>query len=255
MIQKQEDTQEKTIYDFIEKEINAAKDQLLENPDKQLANQIHSQILEAWDNIKNKHCSQTTGGDKDLRPKYVIAQGLIEKALGKALEAKNVTSVDVYIIAPKMPTPLLLESSKGLSEIDFTKPIDLSCYRNGILKSLLNTVGFKLHPVFSIDAMTSLSDEEFENYTNIQKFNSFEHGKVLKCRIADFPLKMSGAIYMINGGKQYITVQTLQANQTDSKNHTWAIKFGSKAEERKTEVEKLLLEQGVDNLFMASKVK
>ena len=182
------------------------------------------------------------GNDAEERPPYVVMQGLIESALTKALISGSIKNIKMFIIAPRMPTPLMLQETKSLSEIDFTQPQDLSKYRNPILIKFLQAGG-TLNAIYAHDAKGVLAETQAEA---IETYNSFceNYANLLdlpeiEINIQDFPVAMTGALYNLDG--EYIVIESKQVAQIDNAlQQTWAIRFGAQAIDRVNEMKMFL---------------
>lgn len=221
-----------TLTPFIEQKVTAAKEDLLQNEDKVGAEKLSKALDTILADIKEKGFSESTGLDADLRPSYVVMQGLIESAIADALFDKKIEAAEATIITPKLSTPLTKEKSKSISDITFNDPAEFAFYRHGTLLKFLEAKG-TLNSVYQLTAKTALTGG-FENYSNLV------NAPVLN--IKDFPLEMAGAIYHACG--EAITVESRQVGQPTDKASKWAIKFGEHTATRKQEINSFLEANG-----------
>lgn len=217
-----------TLIPYIEQKVTAAKEDLLQNEDKVNAAKLSQGLDEILNSIKEKGFSESTGIDAELRPSYVVMQGLIELSIAKALSDKKITTAEASIITPKISTPLTLDVSKDLTKVSFDDPKAFAFYRHGTLLKFLEAKG-TLNTIYSKSAETSLTGK-FEG------FKTLVNAPVLT--IKDFPLEMAGAIYHANG--ESITIESRQVGQPTDKESKWAIKFGEHSNTRKAEINSFL---------------
>lgn len=231
------------LYSFIEGELSRAKLDLDENTVSSLEeiNNLKTNLDKIWVSIKEKGSSESKGLDKDLRAGYVTMQGIIELAISRALEKDKIDDVAVYIVTPRMPTPLMLKGGSGLAGIDLGEPQEFARYRNLILIELLR-VGGVVNALYSHNAKSALLNEDqgFENYaTYCEQNDNLIDSPVIKIDVEEFPLEMTGAMYLVDD--LVITIESRQVTQIDDrKEQAWAIKFGKSAELRKREVDEFL---------------
>lgn len=231
------------LYSAIEEEVDLAQ---LELSNNRLSTELEivglkTKLNEMWRCIKEKGFVEEIGGDFKLRPAYITMQGIIERALIKISKEEKVKEIGGWIVTPRMPTPLMLNSSSGLSEIDLRDPLGFVRYRNAILIDFLET-GSVLEVIYSQNARSYLSDErlsdeglsliQYESYRN--RYPNLIDLPVIRRDIAEFPGAMTGAIYWV--GDLSISIESRQLGQASDGLRTWAIKFGSYAKEREREV-------------------
>ena len=221
-----------TLTPYLEQKVTAAKEDLAQNEDKVGAAKLSSGLDEILKNIKENGFSESTGLDAELRPSYVVMQGLIELSIAKALFDKNITAAEASIITPKISTPLTLEASKNLTQIAFDDPKAFALYRHSTLLKFLEAKG-TLNTIYLKSAETSLTGK-FEG------FKTLVNAPVLTTK--EFPLEMAGAMYSLEG--ETITVESRQVGQPTDKSSKWAIKFGEHSNSRKAEINVFLKANG-----------
>lgn len=231
--------------EFIEQEISSAKAELDKNTISQTADikKLQEGLDSIWRNIKEKNYAENNGTDAELRPSYVVMQGIIEREQARALEKGAIKSAEGFIITPRMPTPLMLDSGKNLGEVNLADPQAFALYRNPILNEFLQAGGI-LNAIYSHDAKTALSNHEtgLANYaTHLTKYKNLKDNPIIKSDMAKFPAELTGAMYLVDD--QPITVESKQITQIDnSKAQSWAIRFGKAAEPRASILNKFLKE-------------
>lgn len=230
------------LYPLIEQELSRAKLDLDVNTVSSVAEiqSLKTDLDQIWVNIKNKGFSESNATDTDLRAAYVTMQGVIELAITKALEKGTIQDAVVYIITPRMPTPLMLQGGSGLSEINLKDPHGFAKYRNPILVRFLRAGGV-VNAFYSHDAKTVLLDQVLglEYYASYCNDYSNLIDNVIGINFKEFPAEMTGAVYLIDG--LLITIESRQLMQIDNTSQqSWAIKFGKHAELRKNNVDKFL---------------
>lgn len=237
------------LYPFIELEIAAAKAQLQQNPDKKNAEKLIADLDNMWTNINQSGYTESTGIDNDLRPSYVVMQGIVELAQSKALAANKIKHAEGFIIAPKMPTPLMLSSSMSLAELDIDDLRSFAYFRNGTLKEYFKNNGV-IHAVYSHDARAALAMNQAIELANYEKYQSpqLKDQPIISVDMTNFPPQIAGALYNVDGN--WIAIESRQLNQMDdSKTQIWSIKFGNHSQERKNAVKKFLDENGAKDLL------
>lgn len=232
MIQSAEAKTLQILLPYLESEVTAAKVDLSQSEDKLAAAKLSNGLDEILKSIKEKGVSESTGLDAELRPSYVVMQGLIELSIAQALMNKKIETAEASILTPKISTPLTLDVSKDLTKIVFDDPKAFAFYRHCTLLKLLEAKG-TLNTVYTLSAKTALTGP-FENFKNLV------NAPVLT--IKDFPLEMAGAIYHIND--EAITVESRQVGQPTDKASKWAIKFGEHSNTRKAEINSFLKANG-----------
>lgn len=192
-------------------------------------------ILEA---LETRGVSKHNGLDAELRPAYVIMQGIIERAQTIALEKGYLSKIEACIITPRMPTPLMLAEGCSLKDVQLNDPLAFAYYRHTSLHNFLKT-GSRLECLYSSSARATLANEtpELKNYDNcLAYYPNLIDFPLTNIPMESFPKHLSGAFYCINDDL-YISIQSRQVSQADgTQAHVWAIKTGTPAEKRATKV-------------------
>jgi hypothetical protein len=230
-------------------------DQELERAKLSLDHNTHSSISEIevlkmkldilWGAIMNQGYAENIGTDFDLRPVYITMQGIIETAITKAFQNHLIKEASINIIAPRMPTPLMLKAGTTLDAINLNDPQGFAAYRNHILVKFLKAGG-SLRTFYSHDAKSILSKQElsielenYESYCNL--YDNLYDIPVLKIDFEKFPQEMTGAIYELDGSR--ISIESRQVDQIDNQDHQlWSIKFGKYTDARMNEIDSFLKE-------------
>lgn len=195
-------------------------------------------LIDMQERLRLYNISQATGEDSELRPVYVIMQGIIETAITNAIKEGVCNVVNAYIITPRMPTPLMLKGGKSLDNMDLSDPMLFAYYRHNTLTNFLDAGG-KLSAIYACDAQTAMSSKDPEGLANYMSCVERWKGSIMdlpnnKFYMDSFPQHYVGAMYDL--GDSWITVQSSQVSQVDKGPQLWAIKFGEHAAERSKEV-------------------
>lgn len=205
---------------------------------------VSDSLTSVSDGIQLNQISQESGLDSELRPAYVIMQGVVETALANALNLGVCNEVKAHIVAPRMPTPLMLSEGKSISEINLADPLAFAQYRRNTLLKFLEAGG-KLCATYSYDAHAALEYTDakgLENYMRcVQQYNNIQDCPNVKIEMGSFPQQYTGAMYYVDGALS-ITVQSMQVTQIDQNPQIWAIKMGDAATERAKEMDEFLRE-------------
>lgn len=241
-----------TLLPIIEKNLKAAQSELEKNTvsDKQNIGSLTSNLENIFKDLQSNGISERSGIDSELRPAYVTMQGIIELSLAEALSQGLIKKIDAYIVTPRMPTPLMLNNGKGLSEINISDPASFALYRNIILNTFLSAGG-NLHAVYSSDAKMLLQDQAegldiYAAYCSKYPQSLHDH-PVITIAMKDFPADMTGAVYYLDD--TLITIESKQVTQIDNTTpQNWVIRFGDKAKDRAAQVNAFLKENGAQSL-------
>ncbi len=237
---------------IIEKNLNEAKSDLAKNSvsEKQSVSNLIAGLDAIFKDLQSNGISERSGTDSELRPSYVVMQGIIELSLAQAFSQGLVKKIDAYIVTPRMPTPLMLQNGKTLSEINLSESTSFALYRNMILNTFLSAGG-NLHAVYSSDAKASLQDQAdglntYAAYCNKYPQTLYDH-PVITIAMKDFPTDVTGAVYYLDD--TLITIESKQVTQIDNtKPQSWVIRFGDKATERAAQVNAFFKANGAQNL-------
>lgn len=225
---------------FVYSALREAVSEVCENTESDAANikKVYDDLISIGDEIQLYEVSQRIGLDSELRPSYVIMQGIIETAITKAMKEGVYKLVNAYIVTPRMPTPLMLKEDKFLKDMDLSDPMSFAYYRHNTLMNFLNAGG-NISAFYAHDAQTAMFSKDPEGLANYK-----ECVKKWKVSIMDlpqdnlsmdsFPQKYVGAMYDL--GDSWITLQSSQVSDVDKGPKLWAIKFGEHALERSQEV-------------------
>lgn len=224
------------LYPIIEKEIIVAKLELDKNvmSNKRQIEHVKLFIEKIWTDIKKEGFSESIGKDEDLRPAYVIMQGIIERAQIVAHNEKKIANNKWAIVTPRMPTPLIFEKCELLSNINIAYPLDLAAYRRCILIDFLKSEG-KLYDFYAKDAREVIKDKQIIiRYDSLlAEYSTLIDRPNLDVSMNDFPVKMGGAIYLMRG-IPFIAVESYQVGSSLGPEdiNKWAIRFGDGAIQR-----------------------
>lgn len=230
-----------SIIPVIEKELTKAKMDLdLNSSFKSSDNSdLKDKLDEIWYDLKARGYSERTGSEGNWRGAFVSMQAIIEKSIAITLKEKRITSAEGFIVAPRMPTPLMINKGTSFKTMDLNDPICFAQLRRMILEEYLNS-GARLNAVYSFDAAKLLADQKsgLDVFNNVLKnfANNLKDLPLIKTSMNYFPLEKTGAIYYLNGNiEQAITIQSYQVGQINKSVKTenlWAIRFGNQARNR-----------------------
>jgi hypothetical protein len=246
----------------INTELSKAKDELDQNPhlsaeEKQT---LKNDWDEIWRHLQANNEFQKVGLEKDLRPAFVGFQAIIERAVTSALLNQLITNSNIYIIAPRMPTPLLIKTQdKDFSELKLSEKTAFAAIRRGGLLDLLANTNTKLYAVYCLKANEEgLNESELEQYNDaLGKFpNNLEDMPTLKLTKDEFPIEKSGAIYNLDEGSIMIAINAYQLHNLESnephpqKDVAWSIQINNKAVDRVDEIQEFLNINSSQNIVL-----
>jgi hypothetical protein len=187
---------------------------------REKVNEYKEKVFSIWDDIRKNSYSEKEGKDEEWRGPFLTIQAIIEESLAILYKNKQLNTVEGFIIAPMMPTPLILKPNNDkLKDIDITHEREFATLRNPILREFLRA-GCKLNAVYSSDTTTALTPiqgmtEAFKNYRiYCDTFRNLLDYPILKVKVNNFPYEKTCALYYINNNPNLvITISSYQLFQ------------------------------------------
>lgn len=242
--------------EMIDEEVISAKSELDKNTvsTKKEIQDLKDKVDSIWSEIKTKGYAERKGLDSEWRGAFVTLQAIIESSLAQALRASKITYSEAFIIAPRMPTPLMLVTGTPFSKIKTSEAMAFAELRHEILKDYFESGG-KLNAVYSYDSVKILSDDiGMKVYKDlVTKYpNNLKDSPLINISMVDFPKNKTTALYYINfDTAQAISIQSYQVTQlehTSTNESSWAIRFGKSAQARVKEINTFFSENDANSL-------
>lgn len=214
---------ESSLEKYIEIEVKNAKEQLKEQP------VLVEKIDVLWAQLQSHSKIEMVGTDEQLRAAFVSMQAILEMAITQALKDKFVGKATAYIITPKAPTPLTMETieAKTFANIDPNDPKDFARLRNPVQINFLEAGGV----INSYNAAPTL-DPVFAKYLSKYPIRIINHPTLKEC-----PPDKTGALYYADDF--VIAIQSVQISQiaeVSGQKIKWAILFNEQAAAREKEI-------------------